>query len=130
MESAGAGGANGVGARLMKGGRSGAALAAAFDEEGQAKGNGCAGGKVAMDGLEIAPQQVREGGFADGAGLQIEQEGELPLREGVPPEGAVDDFLDELTERRQVRASRLCICQVRECSFPQKILCDFCDSSR
>lgn len=126
----GTGDMDGMNPRLASRRRRGAALAAAFDELRQANGGRGALEEIALNGFQIAAQQVRAGRLADGAGLQVEQERELPFGEGVAPYGAADDFLDELAERRQVSTSRSRICQAREWSFPQKILSAFCDSGR
>jgi hypothetical protein len=48
----------------------------------------------------------------------------------VAPNSTPDYLLNELTERRQVSTPRSCILQMKECSFPQKILRLFCDSVR
>ena len=83
-----------------------------------------------MHRFQIAPQKVPTRRFADRAGLQIEQQRKLPFGESVAPNSTPDYLLNELTERRQVSTPRSCILQMKECSFPQKILRLFCDSVR
>jgi len=86
--------------------------------------------KIPVHRFQITPQEVRPRRFANGAGLQIEQQLEFPFGESVAPDSTPDYLLDELAERRQVSTPRSRIRQMKECSFPQKILSLFCDSVR
>ena len=62
-----------------------------------------------LHGPEIPAQHIGAGGFAKPAALQIQQQFQFVWCKSVTPYRAGDNFLNQLTERRQVKTFRSCI---------------------
>jgi hypothetical protein len=66
-----------------------------------------------LHGPEIPAKNIGLRGLSNPAALQVKQEIQFTGCEGVTPYRAGDDFLNQLTERRYVRAFPLCISHVK-----------------
>ncbi len=70
-----------------------------FDKRRKAQQVGRAALEMLLHGFKIAAQDIGPGALAYRAGLQIQQQLQLPLRENMPLDSTTDQFLNELIER-------------------------------
>lgn len=70
-----------------------------FEEAGEAERGGCSGGHLALDGFQIAAQEIGARRPPHMAHLHVEEQLHLTLREGVAATVSIDELMEELAIR-------------------------------